>query len=89
LDAKLKYYELIFDPSNRDAKLSVKGIEEALKQRELIRSFGITRILVSPMRRAVETAILSSVGLGLNLEICLTPLLRERATYKNTVCSSL
>jgi broad specificity phosphatase PhoE len=85
---KEDYYELIFDSANRDARLSVKGIEEALKQRELIRALGITKVLVSPMRRAVETAILCATGLGLNLEICLIPLLREQITFKNTVCST-
>jgi len=40
------------------------------------------------MRRAVETAIIASTGLGLNLEIKLIPLLREQVTFKNTVCST-
>jgi hypothetical protein len=41
------------------------------------------------MRRAVETAILVTVGLGANIKIKLCPILREYVTFKNTVCSSV
>lgn len=83
------YLDLDLDRGNRDAKLSSVGIQEALKQRELIRALRIRKIMVSPMRRAVETAILAVTGLRLGVEIELTPILREQITFKNTVCSSL
>jgi len=41
------------------------------------------------MRRALETAILVATGLHLDVEIKLTPILREQITLKNTVCSSV
>jgi hypothetical protein len=83
------YYSLIFDPANVDARLSQKGIDEVLKQRALIRSLNIGHIIVSPMRRAVETAILSTIGLHQNITITLLPVLREEITFKNTTCSSV
>ena len=46
-------------------------------------------IIVSPMRRALETAILITVGLHLDVEIKLVPILRESISFKNTVCSTL
>lgn len=88
-DCKDQYFDIIFNAGNRDARLSDVGVEEALKQRELVRALGIRKIMVSPMRRALETAILVVTGLHMDIEIVLVPILREQVTFKNTVCSSL
>ena len=53
----------------------------------------MTHVMVSPMRRAVQTALLCASkervdGNG-KIKIIFTPILREQVTYKNTVASSI
>ena len=56
-EAQQNYSDMIFNVVNKDAVLSDKGKQQCDQQRELVRSLNFTHILVSPMRRAVETAL--------------------------------
>ena len=46
-------------------------------------------MLVSPFRRAVQTAIIAGSGTGKKMKLTLLAGLREKTTFKNTVASSL
>ena len=88
-----QYRAIIFNEANKDARLSTEGVAEALKQRDLIKYLGITHVVVSPMRRALNTALLAASFTdepGTDpIKIVLMPCLRETVTYKNTVASSV
>ena len=81
-----EYFSIALDPARKDATLSEKGLEEAANVRSLVAALNIKLVLVSPMRRAVMTAIISTAGTG--AKIVLLPSLRERMTFKNTMCST-
>ena len=85
---------MIFNEDNKDARLAEKGATESINQRPLIQQLGITHVLVSPMRRAVQTALLSASSPhndqnNTAITIVFVPILREQVTYKNTVASSV
>ena len=89
--------ETILDGQSRDACLSTEGVKQAIAQRALLKQLGITHVLVSPMRRAIHTALLACVDPSEEdpverarpVVIVLMPCLREQVTFKNTVASSV
>jgi phosphohistidine phosphatase SixA len=88
-ERSLKYYKVALKPKNRDACLSQSGITEAVNQRALIHSLDFNIVLCSPMKRALQTAILCAAGMkNKPTKIILIPELRETMTFKNTVASS-
>ena len=74
------YLQTALASDKKDATLSDKGQEQVRQCREYVRSLGITKVMVSPMRRALQTAC----ELNLGVPIVCVPLLRERITLKNT-----
>lgn len=67
------------DPGIRDAPLTVRGREQARAAGHLLKEAGITRIVSSPYRRALQTA--ACVNETLNVPVALNPLMGERALY--------
>ena len=79
------YLDTALDPANKDALLTEKGIGQVKEARASLLKMGITKIYVSPMRRALQTA----VELELGVPIVVVPMLREFMTFKNTFCHSV
>ena len=73
------YLDTILDRESKDARLSADGVEQAIAQRPLVAHLGISHALVSPLRRAVQTALLACSGGDANEKVRLVfmPCLRE------------
>jgi broad specificity phosphatase PhoE len=67
------------DPGIIDAPLTPRGAEQAAAAGHLLRKSGITRIICSPYRRALQTAAL--IAGELKLPVAVTALVGERALY--------
>ncbi|WP_395496075.1 histidine phosphatase family protein [Acetobacter sp. KSO5] len=67
------------DPGLSDPPLSTRGRVHAQRLVQELAGEGITRILVSPFTRALETA--TPLARALNITPEVTPLVRERAMY--------
>ncbi len=67
------------DPGLSDPPLSAQGRVHAQRLVQELMGEGITRILVSPFTRALETA--TPLARALNITPEITPLVRERAMY--------
>ncbi|QEO16535.1 histidine phosphatase family protein [Acetobacter vaccinii] len=67
------------DPNLPDPGLSARGLAHAQELVPQLTGLGITRILVSPFTRALQTARPLATALGIVPEI--TPLIRERGLF--------
>lgn len=67
------------DPGIADAPLTARGRAQALAAGHLLKDAGITRILCSPYRRALQTA--ACVNETLQVPVAVNPLMGERALY--------
>ena len=78
------------DPGTPDPALSPQGQAHAAQLARQMHGLGITRILVSPYTRTLQTAAPIATALGITPEI--TPIIRERGMYscdKGTPASRL
>ncbi len=67
------------DPGIPDPPLTAEGVGAARQAVAGLRGQGITRLLTSPYRRALETAAIIAEGLG--VPVALEPLVRERCAF--------
>ena len=72
--------EVISDLNFLDPELSEDGIEQANKQAEVAKLTEFTTVLVSPLRRALETAYLlfKDTNYFNSLKFVIVPILREQ-----------
>ena len=91
---------MILHNESKDACLSADGEAQAIERQREVGGLRVDHVLVSPMRRAVQTALLAcgagerGHGGGLpspdkKIKIVFMPCLREQVTFKNTVSSSV
>ena len=75
-----KEKEVISDLNFLDPELSEDGIEQANKQAEVAKLTEFTTVLVSPLRRALETAYLlfKDTNYFNSLKFVIVPILREQ-----------
>jgi glucosyl-3-phosphoglycerate phosphatase len=67
------------DPGIPDPPLTGLGREQALSLAESLRDQRLARIVASPYRRAIETAVILAERLGLGIDV--EPLVRERNAF--------
>jgi broad specificity phosphatase PhoE len=67
------------DPGIVDPRLTATGLDQARQAGLALRSAGLTRILVSPYTRALQTAAAIAAETGARVDI--TPLVRERYAF--------
>ena len=67
------------DPGLPDPGLTPLGEEQASKAAELLAGRGIVRLVASPYRRTLQTAMLIAARLG--LPVAVEPLVRERCAF--------
>lgn len=67
------------DPGLPDPPLTAVGREQALRAAEMLAARNLTRLLVSPYRRTLQTAEI--IAKELSLPMVVEPLVRERAAY--------
>lgn len=67
------------DPGIRDPGLTVRGREQAARLAATLAAAGVTRLVASPYRRALETA--SVVTDALRVPLAVEPLIRERCVF--------
>ena len=75
----LLFSQLRQDPGIIDPVLTPLGHQQAEEAAEALAREGIRRILVSPYRRAIQTALPAAQRLGLPLTV--TPVVRERYAF--------
>jgi broad specificity phosphatase PhoE len=67
------------DPGIPDPPLTEVGREQALRVAEALATRALSRLVVSPYRRTLQTAEIIGAALGLPIEV--EPAVRERAAY--------
>jgi broad specificity phosphatase PhoE len=67
------------DPGMPDPSLTAEGVRQAEAAVAELRRMGVRRLLTSPYRRAIETALILARALGLPLAV--EPLVRERCAF--------
>lgn len=67
------------DPGLPDPPLTPRGREQARELARRVAAEGVRRILASPYRRAIETALVVADALGVPVEV--DPLVRERFAF--------
>ena len=67
------------DPGLPDPSLTAEGVRQAELACDMLAAQGITRLLCSPYRRAIQTASIFAAALGLPVGI--EPLVRERCAF--------
>lgn len=77
----LHFSETRIDPGIVDPGLTDEGRRQAADAGRALADAGITRLLVSPYRRTLETAAELLPGLGGSITLEVEPLVRERAFF--------
>ncbi len=73
------YAKTRVDPGIRDPNLTALGRRQALAAAQSIQENGIRRLISSPYRRAIQTALI--IGETLGLEVMIDPRIGERAAF--------
>ncbi|MDR3448476.1 MAG: phosphoglycerate mutase family protein [Alphaproteobacteria bacterium] len=71
--------ESMGDPQIPDAPLTARGLEQARQAGEKLKGKGVTRLIVSPYTRALQTATAIAEVIGASLHV--EPLAGERCLY--------
>jgi broad specificity phosphatase PhoE len=66
------------DPLHYDARLSARGVEQVRQAREALRAFAVEAVMVSPLTRALQTAVGVFGDHPRAPRMHIVPLLRER-----------
>ena len=75
----MHFHKARIDAAIPDPALTATGRAQAGLAADQLREHGITRLIASPYRRTLETAVIIAERLGLDIEV--DPLVRERCAF--------